>query len=92
MYLFDPSLLQIVMAIVAALAAAYLAAWLVAGDAGSAGPGEGTPDGASGPPVDGREELETRQTVIVWVAAGTALLLLLWWATLSTGSGGQPTL
>lgn len=91
MYLFDPSLLQIVMAIVAALAAALLAAWLVTGAAGSPRGGEDAPEGNVDPPPEG-EELETRQTVILWAAAGAAVLFLLWWATLSTGSGGQPVL
>lgn len=91
MYLFDPSLLQIVMAIVAALAAAFLAAWLVTGAAGSTSGGEGA-ERTAGPTEDEGEELETRQRVIVWAAAGAAVLFLLWWATLSTGSGGRPTL
>lgn len=92
MYLFEPSLLQIVMAVVAALAAAFLAAWLVAGAAGSAADGEDRGQRAAGPPGDEQEELDTRQTVIIWTAAGAGLLFLLWWATLSTGSGGQPPL
>lgn len=91
MYLFDPSLLQIVLAVVAALAAAYLAAWLVTGTAGSVSTGE---DDDGVPPEAGPEgdELETREKVILWTAAGAALLFLLWWATLSAGSGGRPTL
>lgn len=92
MYLFDPSLLQVVMAIVAALAAAFLAAWLAAGAAGSTGEAGGASDRAAGTPDEEQEALDTRQTVIVWTAAGAAVLFLLWWATLSTGSGAQPTL
>ncbi len=92
MYLFDPTLLQIVMAVVAALATAFLSAWLVAGAAGSAADREDGGERAAGQPGDEQEELETRQSVIIWTAAGTGLLFVLWWATLSTGSGGQPPL
>lgn len=91
MYLFDPSLLQIVMAVIAALAAAYLAAWLVTGTTGSVSTGEGGDEAAPRPGPE-QEELEARQKVILWTAAGAALLFLLWWATLSTGSGGRPVL
>lgn len=93
MYLFDPSLLQIVLAVVFALAAAFLAAWLVAADGGTSGEqGQGAGGRATGGPGEDQEELEIRQKVIIWTAAGAALLFLLWWATLSTGSGGRSML
>lgn len=104
MYRFDPSLLQVALASVAMLCGGFLAAWaVVRGEAGGrAGEGEaegkapGT--GGSGGGTGGRgaatdadgDELSTRQKVILWTAAGAAALFLLWWATLSTGSGGAP--
>lgn len=92
MYLFDPTLLQIVVGLVAALAAAFLAAWLVTGASGSGPAGKEGGDDVPARPEPAQEELETRQKVVLWTAAGAALLFLLWWATLSTGSGGQPVL
>lgn len=85
MYLFDPTPLQIVLALVLALAAGFLAAWSVTGADGSGEGAGATTSRAAG--TGEQEELESRQKVILWTAAGAVLLFLLWWATLSTGSG-----
>jgi len=83
-YLFDPTPLQILLALVLALSAGFLAAWSVTGAGGSDGTEETTRRTAR---EEEPRELEPRQKVILWTAAGAALLFLLWWATLSTGSG-----
>lgn len=89
MYLFDPTLVEVVMAAVAMLAAAYLAAWAVTGGEGATAP----EDQAGGEPgIAETEELEVRQKVILWIAAAAVLVFLLWWASLSAGSGGGPAL
>lgn len=83
MYLFDPTPLQIALAGVAMVSAGFLAAWLVT--AGEGGREErAAPDRAE---ESGDDELATRNKAILWTAAAGAAVFLLWWATLSTGSG-----
>lgn len=88
MYSFDPTLVQIVLAAVATLCAGYVAAWAVI--RGEDRDGEEPGRGIESRPEAGSaaRPLETRQKVILWTAAAAAVLFLLWWATLSTGSGG----
>lgn len=84
MYLFDPTSLQIALAAVATVSAGFLAAWLVtAGDAGR----EERSAADRAEAGDGDDELATRKKTILWTAAAGAAVFLLWWATLSTGSG-----
>lgn len=100
MYRFDPTFLQVVLAGAATLVVGYLAAWAVVGGERPARGGERTEEagggrrGRPGDPAggDGDGELETRQKAILWTGAAVAVLFLLWWATLSTGSGGRPPL
>lgn len=90
MYLFDPTPLQIALAAVAMASAGFLAAWLVSGDRGGR---DGDPAGEGARPEGaGDEELATLKKAILWTAAAGAAIFLLWWATLSAGSGGRPAL
>lgn len=87
MYRFDPTLLQIVLATVLALCVAFVAAWLVA----AAGGPDGSAEGESGTRSrEGTDELDGRQKAILWTAAGTALVFLIWWASLPGPSSGGP--
>lgn len=93
MYLFDPDPLQIVLGVTLALAVGFLAAWHAVGGGAASGPDEGRREGRSRRRASSDPgELEPRQKAILWTAAGTILLFLLWWATLSVSSGARPAL
>lgn len=93
MFRFDPTLLQIALALGATLAAGFFAAWaVVGGGERETREGAGERSGEGPESSAGDRPLEPLQKAILWTLAVGAGLFLLWWATLSTSTGGRSPL